>query len=59
VTLMREMAVKRAGQAFCECDSLMLRMFFAHVKAAHGRLSFDNVVWVGADEMNWAKGATT
>jgi len=31
-------------------------MLSAHVKAAHVRLSFDNVVWVGADEMNRRKG---
>jgi transposase len=31
-------------------------MLFAHVKAAHSRLSFDNVVWLGADEMNRRKG---
>jgi len=34
----------------------MWRMLSAHVKAAHARLSFDNVVWVGADEMNRRKG---
>ena len=56
LTLMREMAVKRAGQIFSESDSRMWRMLFAHVKAAHDRLSFDNVVWVGADEMNRRKG---
>jgi transposase len=30
-------------------------MLFAHVKAAHARLSFNKVVWVGADEMNQRK----
>jgi transposase len=59
VTLMREMPVKRAGEILCEGDSRMWRMLFAHVKAAHARLSFDNVVWVGADEMNRRKGHTT
>ncbi len=34
----------------------MWRMLFAHVKAAYERLSFDTVVWVGADEMNRRKG---
>ena len=34
----------------------MWRMLFANVKAAHARLSFKNVVWVGADEMNRRKG---
>ena len=56
LTLMREMPVKRAGQILGESDSRMWRMLFAHVKAAHARLSFENVVWVGADEMNRRKG---
>jgi transposase len=56
VTLMREMPVKRAGQILGESDTRMWRMLFTHVKAAHARLSFDNVVWVGADEMNRRKG---
>jgi transposase len=56
VTLMREMPVKRAGQILGESDSRMWRMLFAHVKAAYARLSFENVVWVGADEMNRRKG---
>jgi len=56
LTLMREMPVKRAGQILAESDTRMWRMLFAHVKAAHARLSFDNVVWVGADEMNRRKG---
>jgi len=56
LTLMREMPVKRAGQILGESDTRMWRMLFAHVKAAHAWLSFDNVVWVGADEMNRRKG---
>ena len=56
LTLMREMPVKRAGQILGESDSRIWRMLFAHVKAAHARLSFDNVVWVGAAEMNRRKG---
>ena len=56
LTLMREMPVKRAGQILGESDTRMWRMLFAHVKAAYERLSFDNVVWVGADEMNRRKG---
>ena len=56
LTLMREMPVKRAGQILGESDTRMWRMLFAHVKAAHARLSFENVVWVGADEMNRRKG---
>jgi transposase len=56
VALIREMPVKRAGQILGESDTRMRQMLFAHVKAAHARLSFDNVVWVGADEMNRRKG---
>ena len=56
LTLMREMPVKRAGQILCESDSRMWRMLLAHVKAAHASLSFDNVVCLGADEMNRRKG---
>jgi len=53
---MREMPVKRAGHILGESDTRMWRMLSAHVKAAHARLSFDKVVWVGADEMNRRKG---
>ena len=53
---MREMPVQRAGQILGESDTRMWRMIFAHVKAAYERLSFDTVVWVGADEMNRRKG---
>ena len=56
LTLMREMPVKRAGQILGESDTRMWRMLFAHVKAAYERLSFENVVWVGAAEMNRRKG---
>ena len=56
LTLMREMPVKRAGQILGESDTRMWRMLFAHVKAAYERLSFENVIWVGADEMNRRKG---
>ncbi len=52
LTLMRGMPVKRAGEILGESDSRMWRMLFAHVKAAYERLSCENVVWVGADEMN-------
>ena len=34
----------------------MCRILFDHVKASYERLSFENVVWVGADEMNRRKG---
>ncbi len=55
MTLMREMPVKRAGPILGKNDSRMWRMRFAHVKAAYERLSFDTVVWVGADEMTRRK----
>ena len=56
---MREMPVKRAGQILGESNTQMWRMLFDHVKAAHARLSFDKVVWVGGDEMNRRKGTNT
>ena len=56
MTLMREIPVKRAGQCPSENDTRMWRLFFAHVKAAYERLSFDKVVWVGADGINRRKG---
>jgi hypothetical protein len=56
LTVMREMPVKRAGQILGESDTRLWRMLFDRLKAAHARLSFDNVVWVGADEMNQRKG---
>jgi transposase len=56
VTLMREMPVKRACQILGESDTRMWRMPFVQVNAAYRRLSFDTVVWVGADEMNRRKG---
>ena len=56
LTLMRQMPVKRTGQILGESDTRMWRMLFAHLKAAHARLSSDNVVWVGGDEMNRRKG---
>ncbi len=56
LTFMRKMPVKRAGQILGESDTQMWRMLFAHVKAAYERLSFENVIWVGADEMNRRKG---
>lgn len=56
LTLMREMPVKRAGEIMGETDHRMWRMLFAHVDAAYGQLSLEDVVWVGADEMNRRKG---
>ena len=56
LTLMREMPVKRAGEILGESDQRMWRMLFAHVDEAYARLSLEDVVWVGADEMNRRKG---
>jgi transposase len=56
LTLMREMPVKKAGEILGETDQRLWRMLFAHVDAAWADLSWENVVWVGADEMNRRKG---
>ena len=56
LTLMREMPVKRGGEILGESDSRMWGTLFTHVKAAYERLSFPNVVWVGADETNRRNG---
>jgi transposase len=56
LTLIREMPVARAGEILGETDQRLWRMLFAHVDAAWRELSWENVVWVGADEMNRRKG---
>ena len=56
LVLMREMPVKKAGEILGETDQRLWRMLFAHVDAAWRELSWENVVWVGADEMNRRKG---
>lgn len=56
LTLMREMPVKKAGEILGETDQRLWRMLFAHVDAAWADLSWENVIWVGADEMNRRKG---
>lgn len=56
LTLMREMPVKKAGEILGETDQKLWRALFAHVDAAWAQLSWENVVWVGADEMNRKKG---
>lgn len=56
LTLMREMPVKKAGEILGETDQKLWRMLFAHVEAAWAGLSWENVLWVGADEMNRKKG---
>ncbi len=56
LTLMREMPVKKAGEILGETDQKLWRMLFAHVDAAWAELSWEDVVWVGADEMNRRKG---
>ena len=56
LTLMREMPVAKAGEILGETDQKLWRMLFAHVDAAWKELSWENVVWVGADEMNRKKG---
>ena len=56
LTLMREMPVSKAGEILGETDQKLWRALFAHVDAAWADLSWENVVWVGADEMNRRKG---
>jgi len=56
LTLMREMPVSKAGEILGETDQKLWRALFAHVEAAWSELSWDNVAWVGADEMNRKKG---
>jgi transposase len=56
LTLMREMPVSKAGEILGETDHKLWRPLFAHVDAAWAALSRENVVWVGADEMNRRKG---
>lgn len=56
LTLMREMPVKKAGEILGETDKRLWRMLFAHVEEAHARSEWNDVTWVGADEMNRRKG---
>ena len=56
LTLMREMPVKKAGEILGETDKRLWRMLFLHVAEAYRRLSMEEVVWIGADEMNRRKG---
>jgi transposase len=56
LTLMREMPVSKAGEILGETDQKLWRALFAHVDAAWSELSWEGVVWVGADEMNRRKG---
>ena len=56
LTLMREMPVSKAGEILGETDQKLWRALFAHVDAAWTELSWEDVVWVGADEMNRKKG---
>jgi len=56
LTLIKEMPVKKAGEILGETDTRLWRMVMAHVQAAHAQLSMEEVVWIGADEMNRRKG---
>ncbi len=56
LTLMREMPVKKAGEILGETDQKLWRALFAHVDAAWADLTWEQVVWIGADEMNRKKG---
>ena len=41
-----------AGQVISEIESRLCRQHLAYAKAANERMSFENVVWVGANEVN-------
>jgi transposase len=56
LTLMKEMPVKKAGEILGETDQRLWRMLFAQVEEAHRRMTMEDLVWVGADEMNRKKG---
>lgn len=56
LALMREMPVKKAGEILGETDKRLWRMLFRHVEAAYRASSMEDVVWIGADEMNRRKG---
>ena len=56
LTLGREMPVAKAATILGITDTKLWRILFAHVDAAWSDLSWENVVWVGADEMNRRKG---
>ncbi len=55
VTLMRKRPVKSAGHILGWSKTLIWWMLFADVKAAQARLCFDNIVWMGVDEVNRGK----
>jgi transposase len=56
LTLMREKPVKKAGEILGETDQKLWRALFAHVDAAGQELSWEKVIWVGAEEKNRKKG---
>jgi transposase len=56
LTLAREMPVSKAGEILGITDHRLWRILFAHVDAAWSDLSWENMIWVGADEMNRRKG---
>lgn len=56
LTLMKEMPVKKAGEILGETDQRLWRMLFAHVDEAYRKMTLEDLVWVGADEMNRKKG---
>jgi transposase len=56
LTLAREMPVSKTGEILGVTDQKLWRMIFAHVDAAWADLSWEEVVWIGADEMNRRKG---
>ena len=49
LTLAREMPVSKAGEILGITDHRLWRILFAHVDAAWSDLSWEDVIWVGAD----------
>jgi hypothetical protein len=50
--LISEVPAKRAGEIPGKSDPGMRRMLCVALRAARALLRFDNLVWMGADEMN-------
>ena len=58
LTLMREIPVKKSGKILAKTDQKLWLALLCYVDAAWWDLSWENVIWVGADEMNSKKGHT-
>ena len=56
LTLMREMAMTRAGDSLGETDTRLWRLLLAHVEKAYAALDLSDWVPLGVDEMSSRKG---